>query len=155
MLRPSWTSHYAHAVRVSRPKPKPSTVPRHPGTATSPICDHVFFWRVCPRPCRQNKKHYQSVFSFHKSALALTLGCTSIPKLSQKLHLYTLSFSLSQVIGLRLFFNTQSQLGTVSMIFLGWNHLSLSSQNQHPVSEGLTYKFFLSVLKSANRRQQQ
>lgn len=154
MLRPSWKSHYVYDVLVSCPNPMPRIVPLHPGTTARPICDHVFFWRVCPRPCRQNQKYYQSAFSLHKSALALALGCTSMPKLGQKLHLYTLSLSSSQVPGLRLFFNTQSQLGAVFLYLLCCNHPSLSSQNQHPESEGLTYKFLLSALKSTKLRQQ-
>lgn len=76
-------------------------------------------------------------------------------KLSQNWHLYTPSLSLSQVPGLKLFFNAQNQPGAVSKYLLGWNHPRPSSQNQHPASERLTYKFFLSALKSAKHRQQQ
>lgn len=111
------------------PQPHAQDCPSAPRHSHTSNCDHVFFWRVCPRPCRQNQKYYQSAFSLHKSALALALGCTSMPKLSQKLHLYTLSLSLSQVPGLRLFFNTQSQLGAVFLYLLCCNHPSLQSKS--------------------------
>lgn len=150
-LRPSWKSHYVHAVLVSRPNPMPSIVPLHPGTAMSPICGES-----APGPAGRIKNTIR-VCSLFISLPWLSPWAVmgSMPKLRQKLHSYTFSLSLSQVPGLRLFFNTQSQSVAVSMDLLGWNHPSLSGQNGHPTSEGLTYMFFLSTLNSAKCRQQQ
>lgn len=56
------------------------SAPRHIHKSNLTMCS---FDKSFPRPCRQNQNYYQSVLSLCKSALALTLGCTSMPKLSQ------------------------------------------------------------------------